>query len=161
MTPSGANGELWAISGTTASKNLIRWQAASLGPLHMALFAQVARLRVTWDGKDVNRARVLNHKEEDSGGRISDNNKEVDKLLRRGQEHLDFMALSVFIEDVPDPTPLTAFQDSDGKFLQPVALLNVMIIQRQEPYCRRIGLAQIYMKASAELRAPFETILLT
>ncbi|KAK0634550.1 heterokaryon incompatibility protein-domain-containing protein [Bombardia bombarda] len=126
--------------------------------------AQVAQLRIApGDRDDCVKAKALNQKDEDIKpikSYVYDNDNQIAWLLRNGQEIFDFMALSISQRDRFGLQPVVGHRDNEGILPKTVAFVNTMIVKREGPYYKRIGLTRLYMKSWVDLRAPFKTVLL-
>ena len=150
---------------SNARKELAEVLDISLSAGMLVTSTQVAKINVT--GEDSSLLTLLNEQEHVIGY-VVENNGQVRNLLQLGYKAFDCMALSVsnlspfspMFKTSSETLPENSFKDRDGNLLDPVPMVNIIVLRREKGYYLRIGIGKVYLKRWIELGAPFETVIL-
>ena len=136
--------------------------------------AQVAKLHIEPNTKDSRgiahpqlEYTIRNDQGDDVGQHVYDQNNRLTAALR-SKSAFDFIALSVgrgnsywgHTLQCVDALPEVAVDVDDTGKKSPGPMVNVMIVEREEGCCRRVGLGMVYLRAWKALDTVFETVIL-
>lgn len=128
---------------------------------------QVAKLNVRVAGDHLSRLIILSNTGEEIGY-LHENNKRISDLQRQGHDTFDCLALSLsrcsafslMSENFGKPSVQNSFEDRERAILNPIPMVNILVVRREGGCCFRIGIGKVYLKSWIDLDAPFESVVL-